>query len=114
MDEAVDLLGGRIDKARELAAKLEALTAKAQSSAPERAAASQPAAPERHSPLDRAGVRPAQRAPAPRAEPEPLTLTRQDAIQAHRPAASPSPHARTAVDDELFGPVLRRSAGVRP
>jgi hypothetical protein len=115
MDEAVDLLGGRIDKARELAAKLEALTAQAQG-AGQRATASVAAVPpERRAALDRAWSRPAERAPTPRAEridPEPpLTLTRHDALQARRPAAAP-PRSRAMVDDELFdGP--RRQAGAR-
>jgi hypothetical protein len=114
MDEAVDLLGGRIDKARELAAKLETLTGLAQSVSQRATAAPVAAAAERRSPLDRAWSRPAERAPAalaPRTDQEPpLTLTRHDALQARRPVAPP--RSRALVDDELFdGP--RRQAGAR-
>jgi hypothetical protein len=116
MDEAVDLLGGRIEKARELAARLETLTAQAQGAGQRATSGVAAAAPERRPALDRAWARPAERAPAPRAErtePEPpLTLTRHDALQARRPAAVPPPRPRPMVDDELFdGP--RRQAGAR-
>ena len=116
MDEAVDLLGGRIDKARELAAKLETLTEQAQSASQRATSGLVATAPERRSPLDRAWSRPAERAAAPHAtrnDPEPpLTLTRHDALQARRPVAAPPPRSRAMVDDELFdGP--RRQAGAR-
>jgi hypothetical protein len=93
MDEAVDLLGGRIDEARELAAKLETLTVQAER-ASERAAA-------------------ARAATVARRESEPsLTLTRRDAVQPFRPM--PAPHSYAAIDDELFdSPALRRVAGSR-
>ncbi len=120
MDEAVELLGGRIDKARELAAKLETLTAQAQR-AGERVAAAPAAAPAApRSALDRAWTWPAQRGTAPgvvRRELEPpLTLTRRDAIQPPRPAPvlAPAPRSRAPLDDELFdAPALRRIAGAR-
>jgi hypothetical protein len=101
MDEAVDLLGGRIDKARELAAQLETLTLEAQSSA-----------------LDRVRTRPPEPGLAPsvsRGEPEPpLTLTRPNAVQPPRPAPAPALRSRAMVDDELFdAPALRRIAGWR-
>jgi hypothetical protein len=117
MDEAVDLLGGRIDKARELAAKLETLTAQAQHAA-EQAAASPAGPAAQRSALDRVWARPAERGPAPnvaRRESEPpLTLTRRDAVQPPRPAPMAAPRLRAAVDDELFdAPALRRIAGAR-
>jgi hypothetical protein len=136
MDEAVDLLGGRIEKARDLAGKLETLTMRAESAgqrvaaavragpaapSPAAAPALSPApallvAPERRSGIDRIWGRPADKA-APvevaRAAAEPLTLTRQDAVQPNRLSAQPL-RSRALVDDELFeGPGLRRSAGGR-
>ncbi|HXQ11812.1 MAG TPA: DUF6468 domain-containing protein [Caulobacteraceae bacterium] len=118
MDEAVDLLGGRIDKARELAAKLETLTTQAQR-AGERAATA-PATPAggQRSGLDRVWTRPPEHGSAPgstRREPEPpLTLTRRDAVPPPRQAPAPAPRSRAAVDDELFdAPALRRVAGAR-
>jgi hypothetical protein len=116
MDEAVDLLGSRIDKARELAARLEALTAQARAAERSVASASAVSAVQR-APTDRERARPAQPAPVPttpRAHLEPLTLTRRDAVQ--RPVAAPAtaPRSRAVVDDELFdAPELRRYAGAR-
>ena len=111
MDEAAGLLAGRIEKARELAARLETLTSRGAPNA-ERAPASV-----QRSALDRAWARPAslqRRDPDAAAdENPPLTLTRDDAISVRRPAA-PSPRSRAMVDDELFdGPGLRRAAGGR-
>jgi hypothetical protein len=120
MDEAVDLLAARIEKARELANRLEVLTAQGA------AVAGPPAAPGHRSTLDRLWGKPARAepasarpsAPVARAEPEapPLTLTRNEAPPVRRPQpTAPSPRSRALVDDELFdGPGIRRSAGGRP
>jgi hypothetical protein len=108
MDEAASLLAGRIEKARELAAKLETLTNEGATIAERPPAAAQRSA------LDRVWARPGA---APRRGPEPseppLTLSRDDALTLRRPApAAPSPRSRALVDDELFdGP--RRAAGGR-
>jgi hypothetical protein len=123
MDEAVDLLAGRIEKARDLAARLDGLTggATADAAAAERG----PAAP-RRSALDRAWPRaanasapmPEPQPPLRRLAPEPLTLTRSDAFELRsappRPAPA-QPRSRAPIDDDLFAAtVLRRAAGGRP
>jgi hypothetical protein len=111
MDEAASLLAGRIEKARELVGKLEALTREGAT------IAERPPASAQRSALDRVWARPGA---APRRSPEapvsesPLTLSRDDALTLRRPAlaAAPSPRSRALVDDELFdGP--RRAAGGR-
>jgi len=111
MDEAASLLAGRIEKARELSAKLETLTTQGA------AVTERPPAAVQRSALDRVWARPGA---APRRDPQaaaseaPLTLTRDDALTLRRPApvAPPSPRSRALVDDELFdGP--RRAAGGR-
>ncbi|HLK26613.1 MAG TPA: DUF6468 domain-containing protein [Caulobacteraceae bacterium] len=110
MDEAVELLGGRLEKARELAQKLEMLTA---------AAANAARAVEQTPPLaravaqDQARGRPAVRPGGHLREVEPLTLTRRDTLVAARPAA-PQPVRSQGFEDELFdGPLERRRAGGR-
>ncbi|HEX4198127.1 MAG TPA: DUF6468 domain-containing protein [Caulobacteraceae bacterium] len=116
MDEAVGLLAGRIEKARELAARLETLTAGGAAIAERSPATAQRSA------LDRVWTRPAaaapRRAPEPAPREAPLTLGREEALTPRRPAAAlgaaPSPRSRALVDDELFdGPGLRRAAGGR-
>jgi hypothetical protein len=108
MDEAVGLLAGRIEKARELATRLEALTTEGA------AIAERPPAAAQRSALDRVWARPAAAAPRPAPEPAPLTLNRDDVLSSRRPPAAPSPRSRAMVDDELFdGPGLRRAAGGR-
>jgi hypothetical protein len=112
MDETVGLLAGRIEKARDLAAKLEALTSEGA------AVAERPSASAHRAALDRVWARPAS---APRRDPDagaseaPLTLTRDDALSLPRPApAAPSPRSRALIDDELFdGPGMRRAGGGR-
>jgi Domain of unknown function (DUF6468) len=107
MDEAVGLLAGRIEKARELAARLETLTTEGA------AIAERPSASAQRSALDRVWARPCA---APRTAPEaaPLILTRDDSLSLRRPPAAPSPRSRALVDDELFdGPGMRRVAGGR-
>ncbi len=113
MDEAVDLLAGRIEKARELAARLETLTAEGAAVA-SAAPARQTTAAARGSALDRVWARPAA-APAPRAPEEaPLTLAREAAPPVRRPAPPPpSLRSRAVVDDELFERPARRVAGGR-
>jgi hypothetical protein len=107
MDEAVGLLAGRIEKARELAAKLEALTTEGA------AIAERPPAVAQRSALDRVWARPTT-TPRPAPEAAPLTLNRDDALSLRRPPAAPSPRSRAIVDDELFdGPGMRRAAGGR-
>jgi hypothetical protein len=107
MDDAVSLLAGRIEKARELATRLETLTTEGA------AIAERPPAAAQRSALDRVWARPAG-APRPAPEPAPLTLNRDDALSVRRPPAAPSPRSRAMVDDELFdGPGMRRSAGGR-
>jgi len=110
MDEAASLLAGRIDKARELAAKLETLTSEGATIAERPPAAAQRSALDRV--WARPGLAPRRGAEAPAGEP-PLTLGRDDALTLRRPApATPSPRSRALVDDELFdGP--RRAAGGR-
>jgi len=108
MDEAVGLLAGRIEKARELATRLETLTTEGA------AIAERPSAATQRSALDRVWARPAAAPPRPAPEPAPLTLNRDDALSVRRPAAAPSPRSRAMVDDELFdGPGMRRAAGGR-
>ena len=116
MDEAVDLLGGRIEAARELAAKLETLTLQTQSAREPATAGHAPVSQAQSSALDRVRTRTLERGPAPsvaRREPEPpLTLTRPQAVQTPRPA--PALRSRATVDDELFdGPALLRIARSR-
>lgn len=113
MDESVDLLAGRIEKARELAVKLETLTTRGA------AIADRPTSASQRSALDRAWARPANpQTPAPAraeaaAERLALTLTADDALPPPRLApALPTPRSRAMVDDELFdGPALRRIGG---
>lgn len=112
MDEAVGLLAGRIETARDLAIRLEALTTEGA------AAAQRPPASAQRSALDRVWARPAnaqRRGPDAGASEAPLTLTREDALTLRRPApAAPSPRSRALVDDELFdSPGTRRIAGGR-
>jgi hypothetical protein len=113
MDETVGLLAGRIEKARDLAAKLEALTTQGA------AVAERPASSSAHrAALDRVWARPAdaqRRDPDAAASEAPLTLTRDDALSLPRPApVAPSPRSRALIDDELFdGPGMRRAAGGR-
>jgi hypothetical protein len=109
MDEAVSLLAGRIEKARELATRLEMLTTEGSAIAERSPAGAQRSA------LDRVWARPTSAgAPRPAPEPAPLTLNREDALSLRRPPAAPSPRSRAMVDDELFdGPGLRRAAGGR-
>ena len=120
MDEAVDLLAGRIEKARDLATKLEALTQQGAVIAERSPVPAAQAAPARRSALDRvwarSGARQPPADPAKAAETLALTLTREDVIAPRRAApAAPNPRSRAAVDDELFdGPALRRFAGGRP
>jgi hypothetical protein len=110
MDEAASLLAGRIEKARELAGKLEALTNEGA------AIAERPPASVQRSALDQVWARPGvapRRGPEAAASERPLTLTRDDALTLRRPTPPmPSPRSRALVDDELFdGP--RRATGGR-
>jgi hypothetical protein len=110
MDEAASLLAGRIEKAREMATRLETLTGTGATLAERPPAAAQRSA------LDRVWTRPStapRRGPEPPASEAPLTLGRDDPLTLRRPApAAPSPRSRALVDDELFdGP--RRAAGGR-
>jgi hypothetical protein len=129
-DEAIDLLAGRIEKARELAGRLETLTADAArpvaraSAEPPRAAAAARTAPER------APIRGPIRAPRPAADLPPdraeaaaedlvLRLTErqppQDAPAARPARLEPRPTARSraSIDDELFESAPRASLGGR-
>jgi hypothetical protein len=110
MDEAASLLAGRIEKARELAGKLEALTKEGA------VIAERPPASAQRSGLDRVWARPdvaPRRGSEAAASEAPLTLTRDDALTLRRPTPPmPSPRSRALVDDELFdGP--RRATGGR-
>jgi hypothetical protein len=107
MDEAVGLLAGRIEKARELATRLETLTTEGA------AITERPSASVQRSALDRVWARPGA-APRPAPEAAPLTLGRDDSLSLRRPPTAPSPRSRALVDDELFdGPGMRRAAGGR-
>jgi hypothetical protein len=109
MDEAVGLLAGRIETARNLAAKLETLTTEGA------AVAERPSSSAQRSALDRVWARPANAQRRVGASEAPLTRTRDDALTLRRPApAAPSPRSRALVDDELFdSPGTRRIAGGR-
>jgi hypothetical protein len=118
-EEAVDRLGGRIDKARELAARLERLTADAA-----RPVARAPA-PASAPPLQaRAPVRaPASARPPPSPDPEAaaeelvLRLTERQALAAApvRRLDEPRPvmRSRASIDDDLFEASPRLAGGRR-
>jgi hypothetical protein len=116
-DEAVEFLSGRIDKGRELAAKLERLTASA-------AASLDAAPPSRIAAMEQLWAKPAnQSAPAPiddhEAAAESLVLKLSEVFD-RQPAASVAPAAanvqtfaprsRAMVDDDLFETAPRASA----
>lgn len=121
-EEAVDLLAGRIEKARELAARLEKFTGDAARPVAARtdAARPEPARPEpvRGEPAraPRRGLDlPPERAEAV-AEDLVLRLTESQMLSQGRPArAEPrvSPRSRASVDDELFEAAPRAAAGGR-
>jgi hypothetical protein len=115
-DEAVDLLAGRIEKARELTAKLDRLTGEAATvaeNAPrprpvgsdaQRAASERPVA-------RQAPVRQVQQAPAGRSSPTDAVLAAErlarrlssdDSLVLRAPAAQPAQRSRPLDDDELF------------
>jgi hypothetical protein len=135
-DEAVDLLAGRIEKAREVAAKLEKLTREAASVAPSpandapRQTADRRAASERPLTLDR----PLARAPAARtsspadavlaAEAMARRLALSDSLALRTPAPSiarpmvqpvqrPAARTRPSIDDELFDAPHAAMGGAR-
>jgi hypothetical protein len=135
-DEAVDLLAGRIEKAREVAAKLEKLTREAASVAPSpandapRQTADRRAASERPLTLDR----PLARAPAARtsspadavlaAEALARRLALSDSLALRTPAPSiarpmvqpvqrPAARTRPSIDDELFDAPHAAMGGAR-
>jgi hypothetical protein len=103
-DEAVDLLAGRIEKARELASRLETFTANAarpMARAPARAPAREPAGP-------------AQAEAA--ADDLVLRLTGRQALTGKGPARTeprPTPGSRANVDEDLFDSGPRLVAGGR-
>ena len=105
-EETLDLLLGRIDKGRELAAKLEALTSEAAAIAdrvqvaPAAVAAARPA-------LEKAWVRPGATPTAAPKDDEPLVLnlTRDAVAPERRPLRlepRQTPRSRAVVDDDLF------------
>ena len=107
-EEAVDLLAGRIEKARELAARLETLTADAARPV-ERRIAERPLAERR--PPERASSRPPVRGDLPldraeaAAEELVLNLTERQVPPPERPLRPeprPTPRSRASVDDDLF------------
>ena len=109
MDEAAELLGGRLEKARDVAQRLERLTTQAAQ------AAAAPA--ERRSSLERAWSQlpEPESAAAPRGDVAPLTLTRREAVATIRaPSGQSAARSRAQVDDELFArPGLPRQVGAR-
>jgi hypothetical protein len=133
-EEAVDLLAGRIEKARDLAARLERLTSAADRPAPERPAperlAPERLVPERLVPERAEARRPLSERPWARprrgeAPPEPaeaeaedlvLGLTERQPPAADRPLrldTRPTPRSRASVDDDLFEAAPRATAGGR-
>jgi hypothetical protein len=120
-EEAVDLLAGRIEKARELAARLETLTADAARPAERRIAERTPA----EAPRPAAG-RPPSRPPArgdlpldraeAAAEELVLNLTEKQVPPPQRPLRPeprPTPRSRASVDDDLFDSTPRTPLGGR-
>jgi hypothetical protein len=111
VDDAALLLGSRIEKGRELAGKLETLSAAASTRHAEAAAAAKAAA--SITAAVRSAPAPTARAPIDRlpVDRTPLTLTREQALPAQRrpaPPQRPSLRSRALVDDELFeGPAQR-------
>ena len=111
-EETVDLLAGRIEKARELAAKLETMTAHAARPIAAAPVASAPArAPLRRDPLDDLTEDRAQAA----AEDLVLRLTERPAPPAERVRLDPriGARSRATIDDELFDSTPRTAAGGR-
>jgi hypothetical protein len=143
-DEAVDLLAGRIEKAREMASRLETLTQRA-AQAPSRIAVERPdvATPANIKPVSNrpANIKPANDAtrPANAAARSPAAQVRSpvDAVLAAealarrlsgdeslvlrdhaptmvRPMRRPAPSPRPAIDDDLFEAPARLAAGAGP
>ncbi len=118
-EETVDLLAGRIEKARELAAKLETMTAHAA-----RPIAAAPAASAREAPRPTAARAPLRRDPLDdltedrakaAAEDLVLRLTERPAPTAERVRLDPriGARSRATIDDELFDSTPRTAAGGR-
>jgi len=118
-DEAIDLLAGRIEKARELAGRLETLTAGAA-----RPIARAPAEPPRAAvavdPSRVRGPRPVADLPPDRAEAAAedlvLRLTETQIAPEARPARlepRPTTRSRATIDDELFDTAPRTALGTR-
>jgi hypothetical protein len=103
-EEAVDLLGGRIEKARELAAKLETMTSDA--ARPIARPAARPTRPAADMPLARAEAE---------AEDLVLRLTEREAAAARPGRLDPriAARSRANIDDDLFESAPRAAAGGR-
>lgn len=115
-DETIELLAGRIEKARALATRLESLTA--EGARPSARAAVEPhrlvTAPDRPAPRS---PRPAADLPNDRAEAAAedlvLRLTEKQIASEARPAPRPSVRSRASIDDELFDAAPRTALGTR-